>query len=171
MIALIYKRLLQIGKVAGTITFLFGIPYGIWQYIEKQEQARVEQSLKLFDKFNSPPITTYRENISKAVSEHSAELEAAAKDEQTYAKAVIQLAEKNGIESSLWLVMDFFDGVTICVVNNICDAHTIAQLFAERAKDLYITFYQYIKTRRKGPTSTFAVGLETVATSSRSPKK
>ena len=67
--------------------------------------------------------------------------------------------------------MDFFDGVTICVINNICDAHTTSQLFAGRAKDLYITFYQYIKARRKGPTSTFAIGLETVATSGRASKE
>lgn len=170
MIALIYKRLLQIGKVAGTITFLFGIPYGIWQYLEKQHDARVEQSLKLFDKFNTPPMTTYRETISKVVAKHKAELESAAKDEKALADAVIQLVEKNDIESSLWLVMDFFDGVTICVVSNICDAQTAAQLFAGRAKDFYITFYQYIVARRKGPTSTFAIGLETVALSGRPPK-
>ena len=164
MIATIYKRLLQLGKVAGAITFLVGIPYGLWQYIEKQHDTRVEQSLKLFDKFNASPITGYREKISKAMIDNRGALEKAALDEKTYNATSIEVVEKNDIETSLWLMMDFFDGVTICVVNNICDAQTVDQLFAARAKDLYIVFYPYILDRRKGPSSAFGVGLVTIAT-------
>lgn len=171
MFGLLYKRLLQIGKVAGTITFLFGIPYGIWQYIEKNHDARVEQSLKMFDKFKTPPFSVYREKISKVVAENKPALEAAVKDPQAYANAVIQLAVKNDIESSLWLVLDFFDGVAVCVVNRICDPTTVNQLFGPRAKDFYITFYEYIKAQRRGPTSSFAVGLETVAITRSSSEK
>ena len=164
MIALLYKRLLQLGKVAGTITFLFGIPYGLWQYFEKQHESRVEQSLKLFDKFNTAPMATYRERISKVVAENRASLEEAAPDPKAYAVTINRVVEKNDIESSLWLIMDFFDGVAICVVNRICDAETVDQLFAARADDIYITFYQYIMGHRRGPKSAFALGLETIAT-------
>jgi hypothetical protein len=167
LISLLYKRLLQLGKVAGTLTFLFGIPYGLWQYFEKQHESRVEQSLRLFDKFNTPPMTTYRERINKVVADNRASLEEAAPDAKAYAVAINRVVEKNDTESSLWLIMDFFDGVVICVTNHICDAETIDQLFAARADDIYITFYQYIVLHRKGPRSTFALGLETIATNRR----
>lgn len=164
MIPNVYKGLLRLGKVAGALTFLFGIPYGVWQYVKKQEEVRVEQSLKLFDRFNTAPIAGYRETISKAMIENRAALEAAAVDENRYATASIAVAETPGIETSLWLMMDFFDGVTICVVNRICDPHTVDQLFAARANDLYRIFYPYILSRRRGPLSTFGVGLVTIAT-------
>jgi hypothetical protein len=48
MIALIYKRLIQIGKVTGAVSFLFAAPYALAQYIESREAARVEQTIALF---------------------------------------------------------------------------------------------------------------------------
>jgi hypothetical protein len=170
VVSLIYKRLLQLGKVAGTITFLFGIPYGLWQYIEKTHETRIEQSLKMFDKFNTPPLSISREKISKVVAENKSAVEDAVMDPTAYRAAVIQLVVKNDIEASLWMVLDFFDGVAVCVVNRICDPTTISQLFGPRAKDFYITFYEYIKAKRRGPTSSFAVGLETIAVTQNVPE-
>lgn len=167
MVGLIYRRLLQIGKIASALTFLFGIPYGIWQYVEAQHDKKIEQSLKLFDKFNSPPFTDYRDKISKAAAKGRVQLNAAAatKDLKVYEAAVLEVVERNEIEAPLWLIMDFFDGVTICVVNGLCDPHTTSQLFTERARDVLLTFYQYIAANRKGPSSaTFGYGLEFIAT-------
>jgi hypothetical protein len=172
MIAKIYKRLLQIGKVAGTLTFLLGIPYGIWQYIEAKHDKRIEQSLRLFEKFNSSPFTDYRIKINEAVATNRAKLVDAVMDPKIYETTVLELVEQNGIESSLWLVLDFFDGVTICVTSKICDAQTVGQLFTERAKELFLTFYQYILARRNSSASaTFGYGLEFIATNGKSQAK
>jgi hypothetical protein len=165
IIATAYERLLQIGKVAGALTFLFGIPYGLWQYVQKERAARVEQSLRLFDKFNAAPFVTYREEIARVVTQNADAIAEAAKDAGELEKTIIGLVRKNEkIEPHLWLIMDFFDGVTVCVVNNLCDAATVEQLLAERARDFYEVFYPYIQMRRGGANSKFAIGLETVAT-------
>jgi hypothetical protein len=88
-------------------------------------------------------------------------------------KAVLEMVKDNrNLEAHLWLVMDFFDGVTVCVVNNLCDAETVDQLLAGRARDYYEVFYPYIQSRRGGRnTSKFAIGLETVATAGRRQKQ
>jgi hypothetical protein len=172
MIPLLYKRLLQLGKVTGAVTFLFGIPYALVQYWDNQHDKRVEQSLRQFDRFNSSPFTTYREKISKVMTLKKTEIRAAAKDVTKLKATVVAIVEGNdGIETELWLIMDFFDGVAVCIVENLCDAQTAHQLLSARAQDLYETFYQYIEVQRIGSSSKFGLGLETIATAGRAPAR
>ncbi len=164
MIAIAYKRLLQIGKVAGAITFLAGIPYGAYQYIEAKQDHRVAQSLEMFKQFNSSPISTYREHVLKAVSEYKQQMAEAAKDPKELEKLVIGMIAKKDIETDILLLMDFFDGVSACVVNNLCDADTTQKLFSARARELYLNFFQYIALHRSTiATVDFGLGLETIA--------
>jgi hypothetical protein len=65
-----YDFLLAVGKVAGGITFIFGIFYGAYQYFEVKKEKQVEETLSLYRQFNNAPIITYRESIFKALSEH-----------------------------------------------------------------------------------------------------
>jgi hypothetical protein len=169
MIPQVYKRLLQIGKVTGAVTFLFAVPLGVWQYVERKQETRVEQSLRFFDKFNSTPFTTYREEINKAIVANADGIREAARDSKELERFVVAMMRKNGdLEPHLWLVMDFFDALAICVIKHLCDAVTVDHLFAERANDYYILFYQYILLQRNNSTSPkFAVGLETIATAAK----
>lgn len=173
MIALAYKRLLQLGKVAGALTFLFGIPYGAYQYLQAKHDQRVAQSLQLFKDFNSSPFTQYRERLITAVALYKSQLAAAAKDEKELRNTVLSMIEKQKIEIDLLMMMDFFDGVTVCVVDNLCDADTTERLFGQRARELYINFYQYIDWQRNTiATAEFGLGLETIALTTRAkPKK
>lgn len=172
MIALAYKRLLQLGKVAGALTFLFGIPYGTFQYVQAKHVQRVAQSLQLFKDFNSSPFTKYRENINSAVALNKSQLAAAATDEKELQKTVLSMIEKQKIEIDLLMMMDFFDGVTVCVIDNLCDADTTERLFGQRARELYINFYQYIDLQRKTiATAEFGLGLETIALTTRAKPK
>src|SRR6187397_1481549 len=70
----LYKRLLQLGKVVGVITFLFGIPYGLWQYFDLREEKRVEQSLALHNLFNSTSFLAHRAKILRTTTKHWTEI-------------------------------------------------------------------------------------------------
>jgi hypothetical protein len=157
------KIVLEIGKMAGAVAAVLGIVYGAIEYEERKHQGRVDQSLRLFDKFNSTPFTTYRETINKVVTENVVELRAAARDVEELSRFVLAMVRNNRVEPHLWLVMDFFDGVAVCIKNNLCDANTAHQLLAPRAQELHETFYQYIQSQRLGPSTRFALGLETLA--------
>lgn len=157
------KLVLEIGKIAGAIAAILGIVYGALEYSERKHQNRVDQSLRLFDKFNSAPFTTYREEITRAVTGNRDALRAAAKDVGELSRFVLAMVQDNRIEPHLWLVMDFFDGVAVCISNNLCDAYTAHQLLAPRAQELYEVFYQYIESQRSGASVRFALGLQALA--------
>src|SRR5262249_12566170 len=134
MIALWYKRCLELGKLAGALVVIFGIPYGIWQYLENKQDKRVEQTLTLFRQYNSPPFITYRERISNAVAKNKKVISDAAKDENQLKIAINEILIKEDIERDLWLIMDFFDGVLVCVKTRLCDPEVSRELFSCRAQ-------------------------------------
>ena len=166
MIATVYKRLIQIGKISGAITFLFAAPYALNQYIETRNASRVEQTLKLFNQYNSSPFTTYREKITKALVRNKTKILTAAKDQNDLVIAQLQIIKDEDIETELLFIFDFFDAVTVCVVGKICDNDTAVKLFRPRALDIYLNFYQYMMLQRATvATKDFGIGVEAVAKS------
>ena len=160
-----YRILLQLGKIVGALTFLFGIPYGVEQYLEKQYEGRVSETLEFYKQFNNPPVSTYRENITKAlVANDAAIVAASAKGADALGDVVMNMVDQRGIETDLLMTMDFFDGLVTCVEKTLCDRETAQSLFSPRARDLFVNFYQYIEQRRTtsaGPN--FAMGLQVTA--------
>jgi hypothetical protein len=160
----IYEIVLQIGKMAGGITFIFGIFYGLFQFFETKKEAQIEQTLALYRQFNSPPVTTYRESIFAAVAKHQAEIAAAAVEEAELEKVVTNMVKQEGVENHLIMIMDFYDGLVFCVTKNICDAETALDLFYGRSRELYNLFYQHIRLQRRSwASSDFGLGLQTFA--------
>jgi hypothetical protein len=162
MLALWYKRSLELGKLAGALAVIFGIPYGIWQYLENKQEKRVEQTLTLFRQYNSAPFITYRERISTAVSKHKKAIADAVKDENQLKLVINDILIKEDIERDIWLILDFFDGVLVCVKSKICDPEVTRELFSCRAQDVFLMFYQYIAEQRN-TAAYFGEGLETIA--------
>ena len=163
--AVTYKRLLQLGKVAGALTFLFGIPYGVEQYWEKQYQGRISETLTLYSQFSNAPVATYRENITKVLATNADAMAVAAKQGPDQLGAMVTaMVKKSGIEADLWMSMDFFDAVVTCVERDLCDRDTAQRLFSPRAHELFVEFYQYIQDLRiKSAGPTFGIGLEVMA--------
>ncbi len=164
MLKKIYSVLLQVGKVAGGATFIFGIFYGTYQFFETKKENQVAQTLVFYRDFNTPPISAYREKIFGVVAKYQSEIAAAAVDESKLEKTINDIVAKEGVSNQLMLIMDFFDGIVFCVTKKICDSETALNLFHNRARELYNIFYQYIIAQRKAwASSDFALGLQTFA--------
>lgn len=164
MLKKIYAVLKEIGKVAGALTFLFGIVYGIYQFFETQKQNQIAQTLTFYKEFNSAPVSTYREAIFGAVAKHQSEIAAAAVDEAKLADTMNKIIAEEALANQLMLTMDFFDGLVFCVTKKICDSETAVNLFHDRANEIYTTFYQYIVAQRAAwASSNFGLGLQTFA--------
>jgi hypothetical protein len=164
MLKKIYLGLLEIGKVAGGITFLFGIFYGIYQYFETTKANQIAQTLAFYKDFNSTPISDYRAAIFGAVAKHQSEIAAAAVDETKLEATINSIVAEEGLANQLMLTMDFFDGLVFCVTKKICDSETAVSLFHARASEIYTTFYQYIVAQRNAwASSDFGLGLQTFA--------
>jgi hypothetical protein len=166
MIATAYKRLIQLGKVTGTISFIFAAPYALVQYIQAQDAARVEQTLNFFKMYNAPPFVAYREKFTKALIKNEDLIEKASTDIDAFRTLQFQILRKEDIETETLLLFDFFDGVAVCVAAQVCDSDTATKLFRSRAADIYVNFYQYIVARRGDQAKRdFGNGVETIAKS------
>jgi hypothetical protein len=164
----IYKRLLQLGKVAGVITFLFGIPYGLWQYLDLRHEKRVEQSLALHNLFNSTSFLASRAKITRALTKHWSEIDPLFDpyDASKIASTLERVLAAEDAEADVHLVIDFFDGVSSCVNAALCDSNTALDLFKRLAIQQYTIFDEYIKLQRKKVAQPgFGLGVEKIATS------
>jgi hypothetical protein len=166
MIAATYRKLLQIGKVSGAVSFLAAAPYALVQYWQARDAARVEQTLSFYKLYNAKPFTDYREKMTKALVKHKIPFKEAASDEILLSEAQSNLIKTEDAEMELLLLFDFFDGVSVCITAKVCDDDTALKLFKPRARDLYINFYQYMMVQRGNTTtSDFGAGLQLIARS------
>jgi hypothetical protein len=164
----LYKYLLHLAKITTSLSFIFGavviLPYSIYEYFSKKEASRIEQTLSLFKQYNSAPFSNYRETLAAAFAANKDRLIKAAENEDDLRKAILEILKQGTNETSLLFLLGFFDSLTVCVVNKLCDAATSRELFKQNARELFITYYQYIDMQRKtfAPPK-FALGLETFA--------
>lgn len=162
MISTAYKRLIQVGKISGAISFLVAAPYALIQYWQSRDNARVEQTLALYKLYNAKPFTDYREKITKAVVAHRSQLNESAIDPAKLLAAQLSVVAEDDVEMDLLLLFDFFDGVAVCVASELCDKTTAIKLFQPRALDIYLNFYQYMQSKRSGTNRDYGVGLEEI---------
>jgi hypothetical protein len=166
-ISVIYKRLIQLGKVAGAISFLVAAPYALVQYIQSRDAARVEQTISLFKMYNSPPFSGYREKLTRSLAKNKEQIDQASSKSAADFKALqFQMLKQDDIEPEILLLLDFFDGVAVCVTSKLCDNDAAIKLFKPRALDLYINYFQYISEQRGALAKrSFGLGLEAIAKS------
>jgi len=166
MIWHIYKHV----RHALPIIAMIGMIGGVWQYFEKQRQGRVEYTMRLLDKFNSAPFTTFRSEINKATTNNAIEISDAARNSKEQLSDVISkiVRDQVDLDSHLSIVFEFFDAVSVCARNNLCDAETVDDFFFLYARTQYHNFYQYIVSQRHGlKSANFAKGIEDLVTKPR----
>lgn len=156
-----YDRSLDAAKVAGVISVIFGVVFGTVQYYQARSDKRVEESLQLFRQFNNAPYTDYRKRINIAYTDHHEAIDEAASDVNQFTAAVVDMVQKEKLETELAFVLNFFDTVTYCAAQNICDSQIVLDLFYPSAVELYERYYQYIKVRQLS-TAEFGAGVLTL---------
>lgn len=168
MISTLYKRLIQIGKVSGAVSFLLAAPYALFQYEQSKAAASPEQILNMFKMYNSAPFTDYRGKVTKALIKNRDKINKASTDAATLEALQFEIIRQEDMEVELLLLFDFFDAVTFCVTGGVCDNDTAVKLFRPRALDIYLNFYQYMMAQRASTaTGDFGAGLETISKSGR----
>jgi hypothetical protein len=159
-----YAVLVRIAQVAGALSFMSGLAIAGAEYYNSKRDKQVEQALTLSRQYNNPPFSAYRENIDRAIGNHSDLINASVSDADKLASAINEIIAKEKIGPDLVFVMDFYDVAAYCIAKRICDGDITYDLFYKRARQLYVTFYQYIQARRNISTAEdFGSGLETFA--------
>ncbi len=156
-----HDLLLNVAKVAGAISLIYGVGFGIFQYYESKNEKRIEESLALFRQFNNAPYTDYRKHINILAIDNRKEIEDAAGDEKQLTEVITNIVRREKLEAELAFVLNFYDTVVYCAAKNICDPGIILDLFYPSARELYLPFYQYIQAQQTS-FNDFGLGIATL---------
>jgi hypothetical protein len=156
-----YEFLLNTAKIAGALSLIYGVGFGIFQYYESKAEKRIAETLSLFRQFNNAPFTGYRQRINIALIDNRTDIANAATDEKQLAAMISSVVRKEKLEPDLAFVLNFFDTVVYCAAKNICDPNVTYDLFYPGARELYVPFYQYIQAQQNS-FNAFGVGVETL---------
>jgi len=160
----IYGGLIRLAQVAGALSLISGVTWGVYQYHKNKQEKQLEQTFTLFRQFNNSPYAEYREKIRNALEKNRDKLLSAAVDEEKLEAAVTEIVASEKISNEIYQIMDFYDGLVYCVVSRNCDPKTTYRLFYSRARETYNNFYQYIiLERNSSDLKELGTGLETVA--------
>jgi hypothetical protein len=147
----------------GRLTIVLGFLYAVFQYEQAKIDNQVKQTLSFYDKFNSAPFTEYRSEVSSQLNSRSKQLEERANDNAKFSSYVIGFAEEPKFSKPFNMLLDFFDGVSICLRKELCDPDVVDDLFKPRAQEIYHVFAAYFDAvQKKNPV--YASGLISVAT-------
>ncbi len=108
--------------------------------VAKMEDARVVQTFALFEMFNSAERLEARESLF-AHTKNGADLDA----------------------NALYVVLDFYDALQICVERNLCDSDLAVRLFQSYAVPFWDSLGETITASRTESDPRFGAGLEWMA--------
>jgi hypothetical protein len=159
----VFRVFVTIRKSITRLSIIIGLLYSFVQYERIKLDGEVKQTLLFYDKFNSSPFTGYRENLTDIVSKNIEEIKASLRSDESFSIQIEKIIKLGDSRKSFDMVLDFFDGVAVCMETDICDKVTAKQLFQSRASELYEIFYPYIKKNRvENKSDEYAGGLEYV---------
>lgn len=160
-LSIIYKRLIQLGKITTPLTFLVAAPYAAWEYRNTLIADRAKLTLEFYDRYNQSPITDYRSSITTALAKYWDKITAAAKSgDAAIDKLTLDIVDSEHLTTSLLQEFDFFDGLKACLDMSLCDQAMAKQLFGTDARNLFVMFFPFIREGRNSGNAQFAVAVE-----------
>ena len=138
---------MAVSTVLGTWVAIGGAAFGgmqalntYQQEVAKMEDARVVQTFQLFEMFNSPSRLTARAHLFEH-TKHQAELD----------------------PNDLYVILDFYDALQVCVERNLCDRDLANRLFHSYATPFWDSMGQEIVSGRTESDPNFGAGLQWLA--------
>ena len=140
----------------GLAVVLIGGGAGIVEYQSNQKENRVSNTLTVLERSYKPPVLKARQAVDIAWWNEGENIKAillASGTEQEVSKrldnAVMNLIGKYKIRKHIFTLIEFYEEISICINENICDKQVAFELFGEGATTFYNQNYLFIKRLRK----------------------
>lgn len=152
----------------GLLALLAGGTFSLIQYVQKDHGERVKETLSFLDRQMRDPVMTARRTLSAAWLKRDPELDRLIDDKAStrddYVGFVVKVVNEESLYESMIVMIDFYDGLHVCIVNEICDAKVSAELFREDARAFWSLHQPFIaRIREKRQDLKFAGNLEAFA--------
>jgi hypothetical protein len=141
-----------VATYAEQIKIFFAVFAALWIFFEyrgKQEESRVERSMEYVkrvgeDKLLDAEIKTTRYWLNPDIKKR---LEAIKGDRKAFERLSIEGA--NQMPSDVWLFLNFYKGLSICVNSGLCDAETACARFGRDMEIFSENFNPYFELYRE----------------------
>lgn len=152
------------------IALMGGIVFSLYQFFAFQNSERIKYTIQFVEKYDGANFLRARQTISAVLRQHEgkiAQLSSIRISPNADAKLRARMAQflvkdsnnKEGIAKELDLVVRFFNGLQICIENNLCDRSIADAFLLAHAKNIWLNFGPYIVSRRK-IISGYGLGIE-----------
>jgi hypothetical protein len=147
--------------------------FAVYQFLDALEDRRVERSMDYIANFERGPVASARATVNAALRPYAADFAQMAKqgvsaeDKKAIIKTLVEDDETGRLADALDRQVDFYEGLRLCVGEDLCSRNVIAGYFCpERAAVLWNDFRPYIDERRANNPD-YARGLQWCAATRR----
>lgn len=180
----------QLGNAAGRayffmdflskIAIVLGIVFSAYQFVNYQKDERIRYTFGYIDKFDGERYLAARGRIEETLRAHETKIahfnaqrmtsEAGQDLRRKIANFLVNESRNGaGIVADLDLLVDFFEGIEICLTENLCERGVAEAFLQKQSEMLWLNFGPYIEDRRT-IIGTYGRGLEAFALRALQPK-
>lgn len=152
------------------IALLAGIIISLYQFLEYQKAERIKYTIQFVEKYDRDNFLRARQKVSDVLRQHEKKIvqlntirmsaDADSKLRSRMAQFLVMDSNNGtGIAKEIDLVVRFFNGLQICIENNLCNPSIANAFLLAHAKNIWLNFGPYIIKRRK-IISGYGLGIE-----------
>lgn len=142
-----------IGSLIQAAALIIGGVFAMYQYLEYRADQRVSTALSYADRyyFDDGPVRDARITLEEVWTRERPDLDTAARagNQNAYAAFVLGVIGRHGLDDEVRETMRFFDAVSLCVSNNLCDADVIRSNLCYEARSFFQLNYVYFQRERR----------------------
>jgi len=147
------------------ITTIIGIPAGLYGYYAGERTKRVERTVEFYKDFRAEAFQKKWGLLTDRWNKKASEVNKLL-DESNYVDLrllVTSLVEDESGRGALTQVILFFDGLSACVENSLCDGNAAVALFKDPASEFFSIFGSHlIYVRGLYGNHDYAIGISKV---------
>ena len=157
----------EITEIASYITVIVGGIFAIWQYMSLLHQERVKETLNYEKRLYEGEFFRAKSKIERAWFEQQeffeqlrhTKVKSKAERDKIVSYVSSSIIEKNRLESDIDILCDFYNSLSLCVQEHICDKETTLSFFKPYATKFY-NLHRFYILKRKKDINDYAKGLE-----------
>lgn len=150
--------------VLSKLSFVVAGVFALIQFEESKRLARVERTFNYITNYEQGPASRSRNKIRNVLRPYAhvfSENEVNAEEYERLVMALIDAEQESRLSESIDEVVDFYEGLNLCLKQKLCEKAVIKKYFGDGGKIHFIwsQFYPYVLDRRKN-NSQYANSLE-----------
>lgn len=138
-------------SIATFFAIFFGGAFAIIEYKDYKKEVKIKHALEFVNRYNQGFILQSRQEEYKAWQRNQKTLIESIKNYESrisYKKIILNFMEREGIDSSVSYILNFFEDIAICASSKICDEDTINRYFFISGRTYIHKYYPYICDQR-----------------------